>query len=347
MKLTSHMIVLVTLALTCSANAWETLPTTAGPTAEPASQEMIELGKQLFFDPRLSLTGTVSCNTCHNLMEGGDDGRETSMGIHGRTGPRNAPTVWNSVFQGSQFWDGRAATLEEQAQGPIVAAPEMGMPDHNHALQRIAKIPGYQASFQSVFGSENALTLENAVNAIAAFERTLITPHSDFDRYLDGEEHAMNAQQIAGMGRFESVGCTECHDGPALNGWQPGDVESVFQEFPRSMDSGLVDRYQLAADLGRFAVTQAESDKHLFKVPTLRNILLTAPYFHHGRVSTIHEAIDVMAQTQLDTELSGAEIAEIAAFFAALDGRFPELPLPRLPSRAGESVIDEPEVLDE
>ncbi|MCA9021681.1 MAG: cytochrome-c peroxidase, partial [Planctomycetaceae bacterium] len=320
------------------------LPTkVSSPEDNPTTAAKVELGKQLFFDPRLSLTGTVSCNSCHNVMEGGDDGRPSSMGIHGRIGPRNAPTVWNSVFQTSQFWDGRALSLEEQAKGPMVAAPEMGMPDHNKAMERIAAIPGYRTAFAKVFGKEDSVTLENAVKAIAAFERTLITPDSAYDRYVGGNHGALTESQIRGMQLFDSTGCTECHSGPAFNGWKMDATDPLFNEFPRYADSKLVTRYGLAKDLGRFEVTKQAEDKHQFKVPTLRNITITAPYFHNGAVNSLPEAVRLMAESELDVELSDKEVTDIVAFLTALEGEFPQITLPRLPSRAGESILEDQE----
>lgn len=312
------------------------LPHTA---AQPGdTQEKIELGKKLYFDPRLSATGTVSCNSCHNLMEGGDDGRATSMGVNGLTGPRNAPTVWNSAFQASQFWDGRAATLAEQAKGPMVADVEMGMLGHDQVVTRIKDIPGYVREFAAAFSEDDAVTIENAVDAIAAFERTLITPNSALDRYLGGDKQALSKAQVRGMELFESIGCTECHSGPALNGWQPGS-DAEFVKFPRFDESPFVTKYDLVADFGRSQASGDGADDHQFKTPTLRNITLTAPYFHNGRVGSLAEASRLMASTQLDEELTDAELADLTAFMEALEGDFPDLSFPRLPSRSGESVI--------
>lgn len=320
------------------------LPTQAeAPADNPTTPAKVELGKKLFFDPRLSLTGTVSCNSCHNIMEGGDDGRPSSMGILGRLGPRNAPTVWNSVFQASQFWDGRSPSLEDQAKGPVVASPEMGMPNHDQAIERIAAIPRYQAEFARVFGGGNPVTIDNVVKAIAAFERTLVTPNSPYDRYASGDKTALSGQQVRGMKLFDSIGCTECHSGPAFNGWEVGDTETSFEEFPRFAQSELVKRFRLDSDLGRYEATNQDWDKHYFKVPTLRNITITAPYFHNGSIESLSDAVRVMAETELDTELSDKEVADIVAFLKSLEGEFPEITLPRLPSRSGKSVLDDQE----
>lgn len=325
-----------------STGFWKQLPSVVdAPNDNPMTLAKVELGKKLFFDPRLSLTGTVSCNSCHNVMEGGDDGRPTSMGIHGRLGPRNAPTVWNSAFQTSQFWDGRAATLEEQAGGPIVAQPEMGMPNHDLAVERLMAIPGYVAEFAKVFPEQQPVTIENAVKAIAAFERTLITPNSPYDRYVGGERSALTEQQMRGMKLFDGVGCTECHSGSNFNNWDPGANTVAFEEFPRSNESPFVARYALDRDLGRYEATKKNSDKHLFKTPTLRNITLTAPYFHNGAVPSLGEAVQVMSVTQLDTELSDEEVDDLVAFLSALEGEFPAITFPRLPSRSGHSILED------
>lgn len=321
---------------------FEPLPHKATTTADTPGR--IELGKKLYFDPRLSSTGTVSCNTCHNLMEGGDDGRPTSMGVSGLTGNRNAPTVWNSVFQSSQFWDGRVATLDAQAKGPLVADVEMGMLGHDRVIERIQNVPAYITEFEAVFAGQDAVTIDNAVAAIASFERTLITPDSAFDRYLSGDRNALTEAQVRGMELFESTGCIECHSGPALNGWDESIQSADFGEFPRDSGSVYVKLYDLDEDAGRGAVTNVESDLHHFKTPSLRNITLTAPYFHNGRVESLEEACRVMASTQLDTALSESETSDIVAFLESLVGEFPEISLPRLPSRSGESVLFDPTI---
>ena len=338
-KLEIHLLACTVAMLACApafSQDFAVLPATA--VLQSDTPEKIELGKKLYFDPRLSATGIVSCNTCHNLMEGGDDGRATSMGVNGLTGPRNAPTVWNSAFQASQFWDGRAATLEEQAKGPMVANVEMGMADHQQVMHRITDIPGYVTEFQNTFGTNDAVTIENAVEAIAAFERTLITPNSRQDRYLAGDKGAMNEAQVRGMQFFSSTGCIECHSGPALNGWESGS-DAEFAEFPRFANSVYLSKFDLIADIGRSAVSLNKTDDHHFKIPTLRNITLTAPYLHNGRVNSLDEVCRLMASTQLDMELTDHQVADLVAFMSALEGEFPDISLPRIPSRSGESVI--------
>ena len=190
---------------------WQALPDTApAPADNPTTEAKVELGKMLYMDPRFSSTGTVSCNSCHNIMEGGEDSRTVSMGVHGKTGGRNAPTVWNSAFHSVQFWDGRAALLEDQAKGPVANPVEMGMSDVEAAMERVKAIPGYRPYFDKAFGAD-AMTVTNAAKAVAAFERTLITPNSPYDRYVNGDKKAMTEQQIRGMNTYAATGCVACH----------------------------------------------------------------------------------------------------------------------------------------
>ena len=315
---------------------WQALPNTApAPADNPTTAEKVELGRMLYFDPRFSHTGTVSCNSCHNLMLGGEDNRPFSMGIHGKTGGRSAPTVWNAAFASAQFWDGRAATLEDQAKGPVVNPVEMGMSDLEKAMDRVRAIPGYKPYFVKAFGEDNPMTVENAARAVAAFERTMITPNSSYDRFVKGDKTALNAQQQRGMQTFTDVGCTGCHSGPAFNGPAMAPGAGFFMKFPTFADNDYVKKYDLVKDKGRFEVTKKDSDMHLFKVPTLRNIALTAPYFHNGSVATLDEAVRVMARTQLNKELSDQQVTDVVAFLNGLTGEFPEQSLPRLPATSG------------
>lgn len=323
------------------AYAWDALPKQPPvPADNPQTAEKVELGKKLYFDPRLSLTGTVSCNSCHNVMEGGDDGRAVSMGILGLTGERNAPTVWNSAYQSSQFWDGRAATLEDQAIGPIVASPEMGMPSHEVAIKRLRTIPAYVEEFDHVF-PDSGLTIGSVAKAIAAFERTLVTPDNAYDQFVNGNIKALTVTQKRGLELFENVGCTECHSGAAFNGWSTDTDEPMFVEFPRFTETSDVAKYNLTSDPGRSNATNDPEDKGQFKTPTLRNISLTAPYFHNGQVTTLPEAVRVMGTTQLGERLSNEQVGDIVAFLEVLEGPFPQIALPRLPSRSGQSIIND------
>jgi cytochrome c peroxidase len=320
------------------AGQWQALPETAPATADnPTTEAKVELGKMLFFDTRFSSTGTVSCFSCHNIMEGGDDHRPTSMGVHGQVGGRNAPTVWNAAFQSVQFWDGRAATLEEQSKGPPANPVEMGMEDLDAAIGRVRAIPGYRPYFEAAFGKGDVITIDNAARAVAAYERTLITPNSPYDRYVKGDKKAMTAQQVRGMETFAAVGCSGCHSGPAFNGAATLPVgQGFFVKFPTYPGSAYDTRYKLTADPGRYTVTKQEADRNVWRVPTLRNLTYTAPYFHNGSVTSLEEAVRVMGKTQIDKELSDAQVRDIVAFLGALDGEFPRQLMPRLPATPGD-----------
>jgi cytochrome c peroxidase len=311
------------------------------PKDNPMTKAKIELGKQLFFDPRLSKDGTVSCNSCHNLMASGTDNRPVSVGVDAQKGGRSAPTVWNAAFLTTQFWDGRAATLEDQAKGPILNPIEMGMPDPETVVGRIKNIPGYVAQFDSVFGGKNSVNYDNIAKAIAAFERTLITPDSPFDRYVKGDKKALSKRAKRGMELVKSVGCTSCHTGPNFSG--PASLkigEGFFQKFPTYTGSEYEKKYDLMADVGLASVTKNDSDKHMWRVPTWRNVAVTAPYFHNGSVATLDEAVRVMAKTQLDKKLSDKEVQDIVEFLSSLTGEFPKISMPRLPETVGESLIN-------
>lgn len=317
---------------------WKALPETPPiPEDNPQTEEKIELGKILYFDPRLSSTQTVSCNSCHNVMEGGDDNRPVSMGVHGQEGPRSAPTVWNSAFLSVQFWDGRAESLEEQAKGPVTNPIEMGMKDWEGAISVLKSIPGYKPLFEAAFeGEEDPITEENTVKAIAAYERTLITPNSPFDRYVKGDKDALTAQEIRGMQTFESVGCPACHGGANFSGPDMPMGQGFFMKFPTFAGSEYDEKYDLLADKGRYDVTEKEADKHMWRVPTLRNIAVTAPYAHNGTVPTLEEMVKVMAKTQLNATLKEEQVADIVAFLKTLTGEFPEQTMPRLPTTPGK-----------
>ncbi len=318
---------------------WQALPDVApAPKDNPTTQAKVELGKKLYMDPRFSSTGTVSCNSCHNVMEGGDDSRPTSMGVHGKTGGRNAPTVWNSAFHSVQFWDGRANLLEDQAKGPVANPVEMGMKDVETAMERVRRIPGYKAEFEKVFGKDG-MTVDNAARAVAAFERTLITPNSPYDKFVKGDKTALSAQQQRGMEKFAATGCASCHSGPAFNGPKMPFGQGFYAKFPTFSDNDYVKKYNLMADKGREEATGKAADAHMFRVPTLRNITDTAPYFHNGSVNDLGEAVRVMAKTQLNKDLSDEDVADIVAFLSALTGEYPQITMPRLPATKGTSIL--------
>ncbi len=339
MRQISVVLVASLFAAQASATDWQALPETAPtPADNPTTEAKVELGKMLYMDPRFSSTGTVSCNSCHNVMEGGDDSRSVSMGVHGKTGGRNAPTVWNSAFHSVQFWDGRAPLLEDQAKGPVANPVEMGMKDVDTAMERVRRIPGYKAYFDKAFG-ENSMTVDNAAKAVAAFERTLITPNSSYDKYVKGDKKAMSEQQVRGMNKFASSGCTSCHSGAAFNGPQMKLGEGFFTKFPTFTDNSYVAQYKLADDKGRQEVTGNEADANMFRTPTLRNITDTAPYFHNGSVNDLAEAVRVMAKTQLNKDLPDDDVNDIVAFLGALTGEYPEIAMPRLPATSGTSIV--------
>jgi cytochrome c peroxidase len=337
MKTFMLVLTLAIVGAAGSANAWDALPKTApAPADNPSSVAKIELGKMLYFDPRFSSTGTVSCFSCHNVMEGGDDHRPTSIGVHGDKGGRNAPTVWNAAFHSVQFWDGRAATLEDQAKGPVVNPVEMGMANLTEAIDRIRAIPGYKPYFDAAFGSGDSVTMDNAAKAIATYERTLITPDSAYDRYVSGDAKAMSAAAVRGMNSFESAGCTSCHSGAAFNGPALPIGTGFFMKFPTYPDAALVRQYDLESDQGRFLATGNDADRYMWRVPTLRNLVYTAPYFHNGAVKTLPDAVRVMAKLQLDKNLTADEVTDIVAFLESLTGKFPDQTMPRLPPTPGD-----------
>jgi cytochrome c peroxidase len=279
----------------------------------PVTEKKVELGKKLYFDPRLSKSGLISCNTCHNLATGGVDGVGPATGDKWNANPHhlNSPTVYNAVFAQKQFWDGRSPDLEDQAQGPIQATPEMAAtPEHVAAV--LNSIPEYKKEFEEAFGKAGMKpTLKDAADAIGAYERTLVTP-SRYDDYLNGDDKALSAAEKEGMKIFIEKGCASCHNGIALGG--------SMQPFP------VAGKYKYA-NVGDF-----KGDKNgMVKTPTLRNILETRPYFHNGAVWGIKEAIQIMGETQLGSEISDDEAAKIATFFDALTGRKPKVDYPMLP----------------
>ena len=278
---------------------------------------LVELGKKLFFDPRLSRSGFISCNSCHNLSMGGTDNLPTSIGHGWQKGPINAPTVLNASFNIAQFWDGRASDLKAQAGGPIANPGEMAF-THSLAIEVIDSIPGYVAEFGTVFGSSD-VNIERITNAIATFEETLVTPNSRFDRWLGGDSTALSQQELAGYDLFKRNGCVMCHNGPAVGG-------TSFRKM------GVVEPYTTASRvLGRAAVTGKDADQLVFKVPTLRNIELTYPYFHDGAIDSLADAVNVMARVQLGRRFTADENASVVAFLRTLTGDMPSFPLPTLP----------------
>ena len=301
--------------------------------ANPITPVKVELGKKLYFEPRLSQSWLISCNTCHNLGLGGVDLMETSIGHGWQAGPRNAPTVLNSVYNLAQFWDGRAADLMEQAQGPVQAAVEMNnTPERTVAT--LQSIPDYVEMFVEAFpGEADPVTFENMARAIEAFEATLVTPNSPFDMYLGGDDAALTEDEKQGLALFMDSGCTACHGGILLGG-------TSYQRFGAARNPGA--DLLPPEDRGRFAVTGDASDEFAFKVPVLRNIDLTAPYFHTGRVWSLEEAVEVMGQAQLGRDFTEDESGQITTFLLSLTGDQPVVEYPVLPPHTADTPLPDP-----
>ena len=287
-----------------------------------------ELGKKLYFDPRLSKSGFISCNSCHNLSMGGTDNLVTSIGHNWQQGPINSPTVLNSGLNFVQFWDGRAKDLNEQAGGPIANPKEMAF-SHELAVDVLTSIPGYVAEFKTVY-QKDSISIDQVTEAIAEFEKTLVTPNSRFDLWLKGDKTAINAQELAGYQLFKNSGCVACHAGAAVGG-------TMYQKM------GLVAPYQTKNPAqGRFDVTGNEAERMMFKVPTLRNIELTYPYFHDGQAKTLAQAVDIMGRLQLGRNFNEQEIADLVAFLKTLTGEQPKFALPILPASTAKTPSPEP-----
>jgi cytochrome c peroxidase len=311
------------LILTFSVSAAAQEPITPIEPVKEINLAMVELGKKLYFDPRLSKSGFISCNSCHNLSMGGTDNLKTSIGHNWQQGPINAPTVLNSSMNVAQFWDGRAADLKEQAGGPIANPGEMAF-THTLALEVLESIPAYVTEFKQVFGPD-CINIDQVTEAIAEFEKTLVTPDSHFDQWLLGYTNAMSAEELAGYQLFKNSGCVACHMGPAMGG-------TSFQKM------GLVAPYETEnAAQGLVAVTGNDADRFKFKVPTLRNVELTYPYFHDGEAATLTEAVDVMGRLQLGRNFEKPDIALVVAYLNTLTGKQPSFVLPILPASTDQT----------
>jgi cytochrome c peroxidase len=280
------------------------------PGADKDTAALVSLGKKLYFEKRLSKNGTQSCNTCHAVDGGraGVDNEPTSPGAFGKRGDRNSPTVFNAALHMAQFWDGRAPDLKEQAKGPILNPVEMAMSSEPEVLERLKEDKNYPTQFKTAFaGESDPVNYENVAKAIAAFERTLIT-RDRLDDFLKGKDEALTTAELRGLNTFLKAGCTTCHNGSLLGG-------NSYQK------SGLIKPYIHQADVGRAGVTKDDDDKFKFKVPSLRNIAVTHPYFHDGEVSSLHEAVRQMAAMQLGMELTKDQEADLVAFLKALTGK--------------------------
>ena len=299
----------------------------------PATPEKVELGKMLFFDPRLSASWLISCNTCHNVGLGGVDLLETSIGHGWAQGPRNSPTVLNAVFNLAQFWDGRAKDLQEQAKGPIQAAVEMNSTPER-TVATLSSIPEYVDRFKASFpGQSDPVTFDNMASAIEVFEATLLTPWSKFDRYLQGDDNAINATEKQGLALFIDKGCVSCHQG--VNAGGTGYFPFGVVEKPGS-------EVLPPNDKGRFEVTRTATDEYKFKSPSLRNIELTPPYFHSGKVWDLKQAVAIMGTSQLGATLTDDESEAIVAFLKTLTGEQPRVEYPVLPPHTASTPLPTP-----
>lgn len=305
------------------------------PKDNPMTPEKIELGKQLFFDSRLSKNNKVSCNSCHNVMKFGDDGRPRSPGHEGKLGGRNSPTVYNAAFYSVQFWDGRAPTLEEQSKGPLINPLEMGMESHDVVVDIVNTVPAYHQEFEKAFGN-GKITIDKVAKAIASYERTLITPNSPYDKFVAGDKSALNPAAIRGWKLVKTVGCTSCHSGPMFAGPQLPIGSGFYQKFPTFPIPEYDKKFKFTADTGRFAETKQEADKFMFRVASWRNVARTAPYFHNGAVPTLKEAVKIMAKAQLGKDLKNNEVTDIVAFLESLNGEIPKQTPPTLPQGKGK-----------
>ena len=304
------------------------------PDDNPMSAAKIELGKQLYFDPRLSVNDSISCNTCHNVMGDGGDNRALSVGATGKTTQRNAISLWNVAYNTIFFWDGAALSLEGAIEAHLLDETTMAMKNQAQVEERIGAVPGYQAAFQKVYG-EDALNYDNVVKSLGAYLRTLKTQDSPFDQYLRGNTAALSEQAKHGFHQYIELGCASCHFWVNMAGPVPGLAfevgEGFYELFPNYTGSRYDAMYGLTDDIGRYQVTGDETDKLMWRVSSLRNVALTGPYFHNGSVDSLEEAIRVMGKVQLRHELAEDIVADIAEFLKTLSGEFPEQTMPRLP----------------
>ena len=307
------------------------LPTVMESKSNPVTLAKVNLGRKLYYDPRLSKNHDVSCNTCHLLDKFGVDGLMTSVGHLEQVGGRNAPTVYNAAGHIAQFWDGRAADVEDQAKGPPLNPIEMAMVNEAAVEATLNSIPGYVSLFAAAFpDDEEPISYDNMAKAIGAFERGLVTP-SGFDDYLAGDDSALNELEIAGLTAFLDAGCGTCHAGPYVGG-------AIYQKL------GLVKPWERDADQGRFDVTGVEADRQLFKVPSLRNIAQTSPYFHDGSVASLNEAVRLMADHQLGIPVTNEQVISIIAFLNALTGNIDPayIAMPELPESSQSTPLADP-----
>jgi cytochrome c peroxidase len=328
---------------------WQALPLAApAPADNPTTAEKVELGKRLFFDPNLSLTRDVSCASCHDVVGGtGVDGRRTSKGIRGQMGGRNAPTVWNAAFQAVLFWDGRSPSLEDQAMGPPLNPIEMGMPSGVAVAQRVRENAGYRPAFDRAFGKGSEITFERVAQAIAAYERTLITPDAPYDRFVRGDRAALTPAQLRGMALFQTTGCVACHSGANFSGasfvnLSAGDPPSGvandngrFRMFPGN-DTSYAARYDLVADKG---AAGPGSDRGIWRIPSLRNVALTGPWLHNGSVDKLEEVVRIMAASQLGASVNGEPRPGRTVFWSPDERSFSKVDRPVLSDGDVQDIV--------
>jgi cytochrome c peroxidase len=311
-------------------NAYAVLPAKMLAPGGALSDDAVALGKQLWFDARLSRNQEISCNTCHGLDTYGVDNKATSPGHKGQLGARNSPSAYNAALHSLQFWDGRAKDVEEQALGPILNPVEMAMKDEAAVLAVLRSMPEYVAAFKKSFPADKEpVTFANVGKAIGAFERTLVTP-SPWDKYVAGDDNALTNEQRAGFAKFLDVGCNTCHIGAGVGG---RDFKKLGQAKPWPTE---------IKDNGRFDFTKDAADKHFFKVSSLRNVEKTAPYFHDGSVKTLDEAVKLMATHQLGKDLSAADVESIVTFLKSLTGELPKIDKPELPKSTAKTPKADP-----
>jgi cytochrome c peroxidase len=309
---------------------FDKLPAAFASTKNAPSEAKVSLGKQLYFETRLSKNQDVSCNSCHDLAKYGVDGNPRSFGHKKQLGGRNSPTVYNAAGHFVQFWDGRAADVEAQAKGPILNPAEMAMKDDKAVVAVLNSIPEYQEAFKKAFpDAKDPVSYDNLALAIGAFERTLTTP-APFDKYLAGDEAALNDEEKKGFALFLATGCTTCHTGVTVGG-------SMYQKL------GLAKPWDRPiTDSGRKAITKQDVDNLMFKVPSLRNVAKTGPYFHDGSIATLDEAVTLMAKYQLGKELKADEVKSIVTFLGALTGELPKITPPALPPSSPKTPKPDP-----
>jgi len=312
------------------------------PDTNKQTDKKINLGKQLFFDTRLSNNGTVSCNSCHNLASSGD-AEGSAVNMKSRNIKRNTPSLWNIGHMSAYYWDARAHSLEEQAIDHLLDPRIMDMSNELKIVERINAIPGYREIFAKTF-SDKKVSIKNISQAIAAFERTLNTPDSLFDQYIKGDKSKLTAAAKRGLTLFNDKGCLSCHFGVNFAGPAPGPAlkmgDGFYEMFPNYRGTYYEEKYNFVEDLGRYHVTLDKEDKVMWRVPSLRNVVTTAPYFHNGAVNDIHEAVRIMSKVQFNYDITEAEVEDIVAFLESLTGKYPEITLPRLPEARGMSLIE-------